>query len=543
MENTQVKRVSREEFEVLDEIGRGGSAVVYRVREKTTGNIYAMKTAREGKERIVQEEAEVLFKVRRSGIPALYAELDTQDGFVMELVEGTSLLEALSSGRLFTSEEAAGAGIQFCEILQGLHSMDPPRIYRDFKPSNIIVKKDGTYAVVDYGAVRAFREGASQDTHRLGTEGYAAPEQYGGWEQSDVRTDVYGIGAVLHSMITGKPPLETGLCPIGEILLGEEGSVMEKILLRCCSVSPSMRYSSLEELKRALKRVQSRKGRRARGLRGRDREAAWKRFVLAGWLSFGCFLGSGIFAAASSGVRSAQYYGQIEAAGRMNGLWDKADCYQEAVQVMPLATEAYLSFAGEAAADGVITAEETEALGSLFYASPELEKLRNLKPGAYAKMQRKVGELFFVYGRDQREMTRQLWANAAAAFGASGQDRKMAKAMCEVLSDRRTGSRASSWLFLEKESVKAALRDGDGNFAAAVCAAAAGEVAVCPDLYTGTGTEEAEMKEVTQYARRMLEMVDDGSGRVKVCARLREELAAALGASKNSTGQGSLCEP
>ena len=79
-------------------------------------------------------------------------------------------------------------------------------IYRDLKPANILVRPTGEFVVVDYGAVRKFKSDAGKDTHRLGTEGYAAPEQYGGWEQSDERTDIYGIGAVLHHMLTGRPP-------------------------------------------------------------------------------------------------------------------------------------------------------------------------------------------------------------------------------------------------------------------------------------------------------------------------------------------------
>ena len=131
---------------------------------------------------------------------------------------------------------------------------------------------------MDYGAVRKLRKSAGSDTMQLGTDGYAAPEQYGGWEQSDERTDIYGIGAVLHHMITGRPPLDTGLRPLREIL-GAEGESrqldeMAKILLRCCMTAPSMRYSSCKELEKALRSVI-----RLR-TRSRSRERGWKWFVL-----------------------------------------------------------------------------------------------------------------------------------------------------------------------------------------------------------------------------------------------------------------------
>ena len=118
-------------------------------------------------------------------------------GFVMEYVEGRSLQKILDDGRSFTVREAAVAGLQFCGIMEQLHGQDPPMIFRDLKPANILVRPDGKFVLVDYGAVRKLRKSAGSDTMRLGTDGYAAPEQYGGWEQSDERTDIYGIGAVI----------------------------------------------------------------------------------------------------------------------------------------------------------------------------------------------------------------------------------------------------------------------------------------------------------------------------------------------------------
>ena len=71
----------------------------------------------------------------------------------------------------FDERETAEAGIALCEIIGVLHTKEPPLIYRDLKPSNIMVKKDGTYALIDFGAVRKFRTGAARDTQPLGTEG------------------------------------------------------------------------------------------------------------------------------------------------------------------------------------------------------------------------------------------------------------------------------------------------------------------------------------------------------------------------------------
>ena len=302
-----------ERFETVREIGRGGSSVVYLVKDTQDGRLYAMKLVNE---KMMSSEADILQKLGKEGggIPAYYGALSGNSldgsassdgavgpatGFFMEYIEGDSLQIILDGGRRFSVRETAEAGLSFCAILGKLHGSDPfcailgklhgsdpPLIYRDFKPANILIRKDGSYVLIDYGACRIFKTEASRDTKMLGTEGYAAPEQYGGWEQSDVRTDIYGIGAVLHHMLTGRHPLETGLGSVAEMMQSpdkpkERGAnwmkdnpqeyglcrqmdnpqehglyrEMDKVLRRCCSVSPDMRFSSCAGLEKALRRV------------------------------------------------------------------------------------------------------------------------------------------------------------------------------------------------------------------------------------------------------------------------------------------------
>ena len=279
---------SIDQYEILRELGRGGTSVVYLVKDKANGRNYAMKVLLKDDNKTdsyeqeadhlrartenLRAEAEVLQALctdepgdvaLHPGIPA-YIECVCDGkgefaGFVMEYVEGRSLQKILDDGRSFTVREAAVAGLQLCGIMEQLHGQDPPMIFRDLKPANILVRPDGKFVLVDYGAVRKLRKSAGSDTMRLGTDGYAAPEQYGGWEQSDERTDIYGIGAVLHHMVTGRPPLDTGLRPLGEIL-GAQGETLQydglaQILMRCCMTAPSMRYCSCKELEKALQKA------------------------------------------------------------------------------------------------------------------------------------------------------------------------------------------------------------------------------------------------------------------------------------------------
>ena len=527
--NKHRKVFRREQFELLGELGRGGTGVVRLARETATGRLYAIKTAKDGDEsclKSLREEASVLAVSAHPGIPAFYGELQG-GGYVMEYVDGVSLREILSGEGRFDERETAEAGIALCEIIGVLHTKEPPLIYRDLKPSNIMVKKDGTYALIDFGAVRKFRTGAARDTQPLGTEGYAAPEQYGGWEQSDVRTDVYGIGAVLHHMITGRTPLETGLCPIGDILPALHGSRMEKILLRCCSVSPSRRYRSCAELKRALSAV----------IRSLDKhtEAAWNRFAALLRAAGACLLTAGLIAASASGYETARYDALIAEASAKTNLQDKASAYRTAALVRPADVKAYHTFLGEISADAVITVEEKRALESFFYAQGCLERMKQLRPARYAEMETEVGKRYFAFYEGGREAAEQAFLRAGAQRPSGGRrERRPAsveQAMLIVLGDGWQEDRAQVWRFLMSEAEREADRTKAGWFAAAVCTKAAGETALHRDKYMETGTDESEIREVVEHARRVLDRAERGE--FEVPRKLREELQAAVEAAES----------
>lgn len=87
---------------------------------------------------------------------------------------------------------------QICDVFGYLHSRKPPIIYRDLKPANVMLKPDGQIMIIDFGTAREFKETSIEDTSCLGTQGYAAPEQYGGHGQTDARTDIYTLGATMY---------------------------------------------------------------------------------------------------------------------------------------------------------------------------------------------------------------------------------------------------------------------------------------------------------------------------------------------------------
>ena len=587
---------SIDQFEILRELGRGGTSVVYLVTDRADGRNYAMKVLRrddneaeelapkednlQAKAAALRNESEVLQALctdnqgnvtHHPGIPAFRECVCDENGdfagFVMEYVEGRSLQQILEDGKCYTVRETVEAGLQLCGIMEQLHGQEPPMIFRDLKPANILVRPGGEFVLVDYGAVRKLRKSAATDTMRLGTDGYAAPEQYGGWEQSDERTDIYGIGAVLHHMITGRPPLETGLRPLREIL-GSKGesrqyAEMAKILLLCCMTAPSMRYSSCKELGKALKgvlgscerggtakkRLLGIAGYRSRNAGNRFRERAargsrekvWNRFVWLANTAAVCLVLALVLAASAAGAKTAEYCALIEKARKETDFEEKKEAYRRAAALRPEDQEAYICFLRELAADCVITEEEKSALDDVLFGRANagrlwekaagneegnLERMRKKRPGDYAAFSVELGKAYFACYEGGREAARLCFRNALSAAGLWFDDRDMAEAMEVVLGEEWSKGRIDAWRELEETSTREAEMSGNGVFAAAVCKAAAAEIALSADRHREVGTDMEMAKEVVQVAEIFMENAENG--RIYVPERLREEMRTAV---------------
>ncbi|MBQ8053701.1 MAG: serine/threonine protein kinase [Lachnospiraceae bacterium] len=591
--NENLKSV--DQYEILRELGRGGTSIVYLVADRADGKTCAMKVLRrddsskpedlqaaaeqlraEAAEQLRAEAAEQLRaeaqeqlraeaavlellgkdlqkqagsgegksgcgeRIHGKGIPAFIEcvcdESGDFAGFVMEYVEGRSLQQILEEGKQYSIREAAEAGVQLCAILGRLHRMNPPMIYRDLKPANVLVRPDGSWVVVDFGTVRKYRDGAGKDTSRLGTEGYAAPEQYGGWEQSDERTDIYGIGAVLHHMITGRSPLETGLRPLEEFGGASAGeriprcrSYMAKTLLRCCSVAPSMRYSSCTELEKALCnviRICKRADAAGTSAGTVHADTMWRKFTLLVGAAVVFLICSGMLAVSSAEAGEREYRMLIRNAQEERELSEKTEAYRRAVRARPGDVEAHLAFLRELAEDYAITKEEKEALESVSYTENSVGRMREKRPGEYVRFEMEVGWCYFACWEGGMEAARAAFENAGRAAGLWTDERKVAAAMGVVLSETWARERIEGWRVLERAAIKGALGSGEGVFAAAVCKAAVTEVALFPDRFEEVGADREVMREVTEAAVEFMEEVE--KGRVQVPERVREELRAAV---------------
>lgn len=258
MDNIKVGTVLNNRYELLKEIGSGGLSAVYLARDMRMNKAWAVKIVKTEiynkvnsfRDSIIQE-AEMMKSFNHPSLPNVVDIIISSNcvAIVMDYVEGKTLENILKECGAQPVERVVGWTKQICDVLSYLHSLNPPHIYRDVKPSNIMLEPNGTIKLIDFGLMRTYKPNQKEDTCYLGTRGYAAPEQYGGRGQTDCRTDIYGLGMAMHYLLTGvdpsEPPYETKLiCQINPSL--PKG--LEYIVNKCIQINPQDRYQTCEEL-------------------------------------------------------------------------------------------------------------------------------------------------------------------------------------------------------------------------------------------------------------------------------------------------------
>ena len=211
----------RKRYFIMSKVGAGGFGSVYKARDiQSGGRLVAIKEvtllglqpqAMIEATTAFQREVSVLSQLDHPNLPHLYEYIQTPGHWylVMDFIAGETLEEYQSktpNGRLLLSE-ALDIGMQLCLVLDYLHSQQPPIVFRDLKPANIMRTPTGQLYLIDFGIARYFKPGQAKDTVALGSHGYAAPEQYGK-AQTTPRADIYSLGAVLHQLLTARDPSE-----------------------------------------------------------------------------------------------------------------------------------------------------------------------------------------------------------------------------------------------------------------------------------------------------------------------------------------------
>ena len=211
---------------------------------------FTSEQARREAVRSFEREADVLAQLDHPAIPKVSDRFSEQDHhyFVMDYVAGQTLEAKLATagGRLGQGE-SIDLAVQICGALDYLHRRNPPVVYRDLKPANIIVMPDGRIKLVDFGIARHFTKNGTT----IGTIGFAAPEQYQG--QCEPRSDIYGLGATLYYLLSGRDPARYPFdLPTLSTLVPACDSRLDQLVGEALNRSPGERPASAREFARRL---------------------------------------------------------------------------------------------------------------------------------------------------------------------------------------------------------------------------------------------------------------------------------------------------
>jgi eukaryotic-like serine/threonine-protein kinase len=264
----QVGSVLQNRYKITGVLGVGGMGSVYLARDmhfptvvrnvavKEMTNLATDPQLRELTLRNFEREANILAELSHPAIPKIYDYFANKDRayLVMEYINGKDLEAIISSVPDFLPFEMVKKwALELCDVLNYLHTRPEPIIFRDMKPSNVMIDSGGNVRLIDFGIAKTFQSGSQKGT-QIGTEGYSPPEQYRG--EATPSGDVYALGATLHHILTRNDPrLEAPFSflerPINKINANvPEGFV--RVVTQALTYNPLERFSNAALMKTAI---------------------------------------------------------------------------------------------------------------------------------------------------------------------------------------------------------------------------------------------------------------------------------------------------
>jgi len=255
-------------YRVMGVLGGGGMGTVYQARDLQFPDVKRMvaikemlapssdKALREQTLQTFRREANILATLTHPAIPQIYDFFDQNDRayLVMEYINGSDLEAILNKTRSLPVQKIIEWSIDLCEVLNYLHSHTPnPIIFRDMKPSNIMIDHLGKVRLIDFGIAKTFV--SAKGNTMIGTEGYSAPEQYKG--NVSPKSDQYSLGATLHQILTRKdprlePPFSFHERPVRDFN-EKVPTWFAEIISKSLSFNPTERYENCGEMAAAIK--------------------------------------------------------------------------------------------------------------------------------------------------------------------------------------------------------------------------------------------------------------------------------------------------
>ncbi|MDO5476177.1 MAG: serine/threonine-protein kinase [Eubacteriales bacterium] len=566
-------------YRILEEIGRGGMSTVYLARNERANKTWAVKEIRRASgpdsellQRRLLAETEMLKKLHHPHLPDIVDVIETEGSLliVMEYIQGRDLQKIMNEegeqnpeNRGAQDPEAVRSwAIQLCDVLHYLHTRTPPIIYRDLKPANIMLQEEendrfpyGSVCLIDFGTAREMKAKGTGDTISLGTRGYAAPEQFGGQEESDERTDIYNLGATMYHLLTGYSPAQTNytFLPVGELRLELKDRGLEKIVAKCCEGLRENRYQSAEELRFDLENESLLCGPAIRQNRRR-----WRSFLASVFLTAAAaavVLLSGLY---RLHVRGMTYEACLRRAESAETVQDGREAYLNAVSLAPRKPEAYRSLISAIEADNLFSSEERSTLEDCLngttdgYAFPNVEELRRSLPAEYDRLMYRIGtDYFFYYENDdgylyaarklqnvRKDQNLDLDKNEPAIRGCLFLIADFCAKRRENIPDKSwisSRNAADLWQALTmytKTPEEAVSRCGTRRIATAMYRELARQIAEGADLYMDAGVEESEMLTALSAAREYVDKYAAASSDTEADRELLRETSQAIDAAR-----------
>lgn len=400
-----VGQVVANRYRICAEVGHGGMSTVYLAVDTKLNKRWALKEISnildpEQRALVIESltnEANLLKGVSHPAIPRI-VDLFQDHGMLyvlMDYVEGRTLSSVLAKEGPQSENRVVDWAIQLCDILDYLHRRNPRIIYRDVKPSNIMLTQEGAIRLIDFGIAREIPDDKTDrrklhgDPRPLGTPGFGAPEQFEEDGTIDDRTDVYALGVTMFYLLTGINPRTQKMVPIRKIN-DEFSQSLEEIITKATQAKPEKRYDNCAEMTYALRNY-------------RERDAAHRRVFSRNIVIFrSMVVASIVFALAACGsavaaavTRRQDFNLWMNVARQSADDAQSEDSYLKAIEIRPGDPSAYEGLIARYEADGKFTDDEEETLNSVL--TEHYQELKDTKNVEWGELAYKTGLLYWYF--------------------------------------------------------------------------------------------------------------------------------------------------
>lgn len=381
-------------YQILKKIGQGGMSEVYLANDLQMDMMVAVKEVRTDIEydkhgrkvdlnayiKGLENECDLLKSVDHPVLPrTLSIDRGQKIYVIMDYIDGEDMSKILKRDGKLSQEQVLDCALQVCDALRYLQAHNPPIVYRDLKPSNIMWKNDGGFKLIDFGTAIEYRPG--QKYPNMGTRGFGAPEQLRKQNPvADQRSDIYSLGATMYCLLTGKTPNEELMQKHTLREFNPTVSIgLENVIKRCVEPDPNARYQSAAELLYALEHYDEEDASFKNRQRGKLRL-----FIAAASLA-------GVMLIAGAGLLIARQTLMDESYEANIAANTEEGCLK-AIELQPANPQAYFALLDIFTDDGIFSREEAETVASRI-SNADAQKMK--RDSQYAELCYTIANSYF----------------------------------------------------------------------------------------------------------------------------------------------------